>query len=259
MLYESICSENIRLEQEIKSIESTLKSLPEGKLVCTQSGKYTKWYQSDGHQLTYIPKRNKALAEQLAVKNYLSLTLEELLQEKRALNFYLRHHNTAESRANQLLSNDSGYSQLLSPYFKPQSQGLHQWMHQPYEKNPLYPEQCIHKTSNGEHVRSKSESIIAMLLHTHKIPFRYENALVLGETTLYPDFTIRHPINGSFYYWEHFGMLDNPSYSQNCFTKLQLYTMHGLFPSIHLITTYETKEHPLNYDMVENLIRFYFL
>ena len=42
MLYESICSENIRLEQEITSIESILNSLPKGKLICARCGKYKK-------------------------------------------------------------------------------------------------------------------------------------------------------------------------------------------------------------------------
>ena len=91
MLYESICSENIRLEQEIKSIESTLNSLPKGKLICAKCGKYTKWYQSDGHHSTYLPKAEKNLAEQLAYKKYLSLKLEELKQEQTALLFFLQY------------------------------------------------------------------------------------------------------------------------------------------------------------------------
>lgn len=259
MLYESICSENIRLEQEIKSIESTLNSLPKGKLICAKCGKYTKWYQSDGHHSTYLPKEEKNLAEQLAYKKYLSLKLEELKQEQAALLFYLRHHSTKESPSFQLLSPESRFSELLSSYFTQDSNTLANWANEPYEKNPLYPEQCIHKTANGTYVRSKSEAIIAMLLHTHKIPFRYEAPLILNETTLYPDFTIRHPITGKYYYWEHFGMIDVKEYGQNTFSKLSLYTNHGIFPSIQLITTYETKEHPLSYDIVENLIHFYFL
>lgn len=259
MLYESIRSEHQRLEQEIKSIESTLKFLPEGKLICAKCGNYTKWYQSDGHHSTYLPKEERNLAEQLAYKKYLSLKLEELKQEQTALLFYLRHHSTKESPSIKLLSPESRFSELLNSYLTPDSNELDNWSNDPYEKNPLYPEQCIHKTINGVYVRSKSEATIAMLLHTHKIPFRYEAPLTLGETILYPDFTIRHPITGKYYYWEHFGMIDVKEYSQNTFSKLSLYTNHGIFPSIRLITTYETKEHPLNYDIVENLIHFYFL
>lgn len=56
-----------------------------------------------------------------------------------------------------------------------------------------YPERLIHKTSAGIDVRSKSEAMIVQVLHSHKIPFRYECALHIGSITLYPDFTIRIP------------------------------------------------------------------
>lgn len=98
-----------------------------------------------------------------------------------------------------------------------------------------------------------------MLLYTNKIPFRYECALHLGETVIYPDFTIRHPQTGETFYWEHFGLMNKPSYHQSMLAKLQLYTSHNIIPSIQLITTYETQEHPLNPAIVENIINQYFL
>lgn len=230
-----------------------------GKLVCVRNGCYTKWYRSDGHDSVYIPKKGKAFAEQLAVKKYLQMRLKELLQEQRAIDFYLRHHNSDAGYAEHLLSENSLYSELLSPYFTPESQELQKWMAQPYESNPAYPEQRIHKTSAGIFVRSKSEALIAMLLYMNKIPFRYECALSLENVTVFPDFTIRHPHTGQFSYWEHFGMMDSSVYAKNAFSKLQLYTEHGIVPSIQLLTTYETKEHPLDSAAAENLIKSYFL
>ena len=131
-------------------------------------------------------------------------------------------------------------------------------MNQPFDSNPLYPEQCIHKTRAGIFVRSKSESLITMLLHINKIPFRYECALTFEDVTIYPDFTIRHPQTGEYFYWEHFGLMDNPGYCKNALSKLQLYISNGILPSVHLITTYETLEHPLDAEIIENLIHFYF-
>lgn len=98
-----------------------------------------------------------------------------------------------------------------------------------------------------------------MLLHVNSIPFRYECELQLGETTLYPDFTLRHPLTGNLFYWEHFGMMDNPAYCRNVSSKLQLYFSHGIIPSINLITTYETKDDPLDVEIVEGIIQHYFL
>lgn len=72
-------------------------------------------------------------------------------------------------------------------------------------------------------------------------------------------FTIRHPKTGEVFYWEHFGLMDNPTYSKNAYSKLQLYTNHGIIPSIQLITTYETKEHPLTAETIEKIVENYFL
>ena len=258
-MYEKMRAERQRLEWEIASLKAKIAELPEGKLVCVRGGRYTKWYRSDGHKSVYIPKKQKELAERLAAKKYLQARLEELLQEQKAIDFYLRHHHSNLSCAEQLLSEDSLYSELLSPYFTPEAQELKNWMSEPFESNPSYPEQCIHRTSAGILVRSKSEALIAMLLHTSKIPFRYECALPLGDVIVYPDFTIRHPRTGQLFYWEHFGMMDNPAYIKNAFSKLQLYTEHGIVPSIQLLTTYETKEHPLDFAAAENLVKLYFL
>ena len=252
-------SEKRRLEQEITSIEAKLCDLPEGKLICPSNGTYTKWYRSDGHKSTYLSKKNQELAEQLAIKKYLTAKLEDLILEQKAIDSYLQHHNKDMTRTEELLSDKSPYSGLLSSYFLPASSELREWMTQPYNRNPAYPEQCIYKTSAGIFVRSKSEALIAMLLHTNNIPFRYESALSLEDTTIYPDFTIRHPQTGDIFYWEHFGMMDNPSYSKHAFWKLQLYTSNGIFPSVHLLTTYETMEHPLNLQLAEDLVKAYFL
>ena len=78
-------------------------------------------------------------------------------------------------------------------------------------------------------------------------------------TNIYPDFTIRHPRTGKTFYYEHFGMMDDPRYSKNAYTKLQLYNSNGIFQSAQLITTFETKTNPLSSDAVENIIKQYFL
>lgn len=98
-----------------------------------------------------------------------------------------------------------------------------------------------------------------MALYVKGIPFRYECALQLGETTLYPDFTILHPITGELFYWEHFGKMDNPKYAQNCIAKLQNYTAHGILPGIYLITTYESKDRPLTSETIDRVIAEYIL
>lgn len=258
MLYQRIKTEYERLCNQIASVKHEMKDLPPGKLTCCHHKNSSKWYQSDGHQRIYIPKDNRLLAEQLARKKYLSKLLEDLENEKVALSFYLRHHSPS-GKAEELLTSPSEYQQLLLPYFKPLSQELSDWMNSPYEHSKSHPENLIYKGVDNTLLRSKSEVLIDMLLRTHNIPYRYECALHLGDSILYPDFTIRHPQTGAFYYWEHFGLMDNPSYVENVLAKQRLYALNDIIPGINLIITYETKNNPLSPEVVEKQIEFYFL
>lgn len=247
------------LEKEICALKTKLKQFPPGKLICTRSGKYYKWYQSNGKLSSYIPKSKRNLAEQLAAKKYLSCRLADLCKEKTAVDFYLRHCASDIPQTQRLLDEMPEYRNLLSAVLKPASDELAEWMLQPYEKNPHFPERLIYKGCTGNFLRSKSEVLIEMLLVQHQIPYRYECALQLGDHTIYPDFTIRHPKTGEVFYWEHFGMMDEVNYSKNVPGKLHTYIAGGITPSINLITTYETKDNPLSMELVEKIIEYYFL
>ena len=259
MLYKRALSEHTRLTQESDSIRKQLDTLPEGKLICTSGNGYIKWYQSDGHTPVYIPKKNRVLAEQLALKKYLTLRLESVQKELQAVDAYLKHHDTDADRKYLALLSSPGYSDLLSFSSRPFSEELSSWANSPFESNAPYPEALIHPAPNGLFVRSKSEVLIALQLHAYSIPFRYEAPLQLGESTYYPDFTIRHPATGEYYYWEHFGLMDDSKYIQRATTKLHHYLSNGIIPTIHLITTYETKMHPLTTDVITENIKRYFL
>src|SRR3546814_13492106 len=61
-------------------------------------------------------------------------------------------------------------------------------------------------------VRSKSEVIIANLLHQAGIPFTYEEPLYAEDGSFFlPDFTLR--VGGEKYFWEHWGMMSDEGYS----------------------------------------------
>ena len=122
---------------------------------------------------------------------------------------------------------------------------------------PKTPEQLTHQTGFGYAVRSKSELLIDYALHVNNIPFRYECPLELGNNTIYPDFTIMHQKSGELIYWEHFGMMEDPVYSNYAFSKLNLYVANDIVPNINLITTYETKDFPLDTKQINDMISLY--
>lgn len=160
IIYQRMLTESKRLNKQITHLQEQLKQFPSGKLVCTRNGNRYKWYQSDGHKCTYIPKKSLALAEKLAVKKYLSLSLDDLIAEKRAIQYYLNHHHSDTGRAERLLTEDSEFKNLLAPHFTPLSKELYDWSQANYPHNPKYPEQLIHKSSSGNLLRSKSESMM---------------------------------------------------------------------------------------------------
>jgi exodeoxyribonuclease V alpha subunit len=93
----------------------------------------------------------------------------------------------------------------------------------------------IHEALSGDMLRSKSEVIIANLLHERGIPFRYELPLFAGDGTLrLPDFTVTW--RGQTFFWEHLGRLDLTEYAEEWQNKRAWYDRW--FPG-QLLTTEE--------------------
>jgi hypothetical protein len=96
---------------------------------------------------------------------------------------------------------------------------------QPFDGN------LIHVATNGVMVRSKNELIVADILEKI-VPgkWRYE-VLITGEDGKWcrPDFTISRA-SGIPVYWEHLGMMNQPSYAQRWTEKLEWYCDNGILP-----------------------------
>ncbi|MXY52827.1 MAG: AAA family ATPase [Gammaproteobacteria bacterium] len=89
----------------------------------------------------------------------------------------------------------------------------------------------IHRTENGDLVRSKSEVIIADKLYSRGIDYAYEQPLRLPSGRVrYPDFTITDYAMGITFYWEHLGLLNDPGYRARWKRKRAEYTAAGIRP-----------------------------
>lgn len=91
-------------------------------------------------------------------------------------------------------------------------------------------ERLIHRTARDEPVRSKSEVIIANLLNQRGVAYHYEAPLEIDGVLKYPDFTIEDDDSGRTYYWEHCGMLDDPSYRRRWEEKKAWYRANDILP-----------------------------
>ena len=255
----NLISHKEKLIRQIDQIRAQLKALPTGNLLCARSGNYIKWYLSNGHFPTYLARKERPLAEKLALRKYYTLRLDEQTQELESINYILDLYACIERKSDMLLADTSNYHDLLYDHFKSKDAFISNWQLQPYDTNCSHPEHLIHHTLSDHKVRSKSEVFIANSLFTSHIPYRYECALHCNEAILYPDFTILHPVTHKLIYWEHFGMIEQPSYSENAFNKLKIYAVNGIYPSINLITTYETNSYPLDSSKIQKLIDEFFL
>ena len=101
-----------------------------------------------------------------------------------------------------------------------------------------YEEGKIHQDLSGNMVRSKSELIVANLLHGRGVPFVYEVLLRAPDGTSYlPDFTITW--QGEKWYWEHWGVKGSDAYDKHREKKVAWYNRH--FPN-RLIETFDEEQ-----------------
>lgn len=235
-----------------------MSKLPQENLCCAKNGNSYKWYSCLGSSTSYIRKKDRTYAEKLALKKYYLLELDDLNKELRAINYCLAHYPEVR-KTDVFFETNLEFQKLISNIFKPTNKDLSLWASEDYDKNTSHPENLKHKTIHGYYVRSKSELLIDNLLSMHKIPFRYECCLNINGISFYPDFTIKHPKSHDIFYWEHFGMIDSPTYTNNAMSKLHNYISNGIIPNINLITTYETKDNPLDSNTIESLIQLFFL
>jgi hypothetical protein len=88
----------------------------------------------------------------------------------------------------------------------------------------------VHRTANGEMVRSKSEVIVADTFKHLHMQYEYEEPLRMADGSIRsPDFTIRREGRPTVY-WEHLGMLDNAGYRADWEAKLAWYASHDILP-----------------------------
>ena len=235
---------NIRktISTELKSLKAiaqkankALKDAPDGALVfCHKNGSVQYYHRlksnRDSTHGTYIRSKDRAFAEKLAQadpdpiqKVYLNMPPEK--------------------------------QKLIKPYVPTNEQYAQQWISQKYLGLQFNQDAAIFLTESGEKVRSKSEKMIADKLALMGIPYKYECPLRLNNTTVYPDFTLLNIKTRKVFYYEHFGMMDDPVYCDRAIKKLHDYQMNGFSLDTNLIVTFETKSQPLDLRVVEKMIK----
>lgn len=254
----------LRIKQTDDIIEKCKKQLaliPTGKLRidARQSGKPQFYVTNKDACETYLAAADCELASKLAQRSYCERVLREALHERKQLERLLNGY-----KENGIAKIWSGMHpkrrELVIPFEITDDEYAEQWQNEPYEGKKLDEGERSFLTERGEHVRSKSEKIIADMLSLRDVPYHYEQPLKLvGWGIVYPDFRILNRRTREEFILEHFGMMDNPEYVKNYVRKIKMYEHNGIFVGSNLLCTYETAAEPLEPEMVDALIRRFLL
>lgn len=245
MNYIHLTKRDITVEENLlHAYQKLLEEMPPGRLSTKKNKSNIYYYYTDeatGKQI-YIPYRNKQLICDLKQKRLLQEAIKilenNLKYQKKLLRHYRDYDTNHIQKALPQVYSDATLSAYESRYSFLDKKT---WTQDPYRKNPYHRENLIHKTSFGLMVRSKSEVLIAELLHAAGIPFRYDCELnIRGRDGrfhhYYPDFTILTP-QGDTIYWEHLGRLDDTDYAWSTFNKiLDFYDNHIVAPDNLILT-----------------------
>ena len=245
-----------------------LKCSPEGTLNISECRGNVQYYHRttpDSTKGKYISKENQQLIRRLAQKDYDAHVLKALKKEQRLLKTLLTELEIEQSRGleiSKIFQNLTSHRRaLVTPVTLTDDQYAAAWLSKKYEGKSFQPDSPEYYTARGERVRSKSEVIIADTLTRLSIPYRYEYPLTLHRggrkttsLTIYPDFLCLNLRTRQEFIWEHFGLMDDPSYSNRAIQKLRTYSENGIHPGHHLILSTENTELPLSTLHIENLI-----
>ena len=114
-------------------------------------------------------------------------------------------------------------------------------------------------TQRGDRVRSKSEVIIADRLYSKGIPYHYETLFVCSDGSMTsPDFRILNKHTRKQYFWEHFGMMDDPEYCFHAIEKIEKYADSNVVLGENLIVSFESSLKHLSTEYIDAMIREYF-
>lgn len=256
----------LELEESIVKLQKSLKKAPEGSLWVHKKGTYTQYgiYQnnSDEGKVKYLSVKEKKLIQELQQKSYNEKILFALKNQVLCLRKTLSL--LKEESPEAVLNNFSEEKQKLTiPVTLSNEEYAKQWQSKKYDAPGFTEDSLIFVTQSGLRVRSKSEIIIADLLQQKKVPFLYESPLELktlyGKKTFHPDFCCLNLRTRQEFYWEHFGMMDDPEYSANAVGKLKVFNENHFIQGKNLIITMETQNNPLTAKEVRGVIEEFLL
>lgn len=255
MGYIELTQQDITLQKKLlQQYQIALKKLPQGRLTykIIKGKPYYYWIDAANKQ-HYISSKDIQLICDLKYRRFLEESIRRIernlpMQEKLLKSYTPYDPHSIQQRLPNV------YSDLHLP-----ANILTNSAARPIPNPDYRPESLTFSTSFGIHMRSKSEVIIAELIHAAKIPFQYEPKLRLKTPdyrwiTYHPDFAIVPPL-GDEIYWEHAGLLSNENYRNSFFRKIAIYHHNNIVMPKNLIVTMDNPDGTLDVAAIDRIIK----
>ena len=244
----------------IKSKEKALKNTPKCNLRILKRGNHVFYYKIEKPGDTngvYIRKKDIALAERIAQRDYDRLVLDLSKKELKLLEQYRTF--SAENRIEDIYSScTETRKKLVVPVAIPDNEYINAWKSVTYDCFEINDDTISYYSNNGIRVRSKSEALIANMLEHYNVPYRYEYPLEInGVGVIRPDFLCLNVKSRKEIVWEHFGMMDNIAYANKNVRKINIFEQYGYMPGDNLIMTFETSQFSIDTENIKNKIEMY--
>ena len=171
------------------TIEKKLKSFPSGRIEIKHIGNKYYYYYVTGNTKTQLLDADNKLIYELIQKNYLEKVIKAARKELTVIDGVKHHYpeTVVEDIYDSLSQERQKYTKPIIPSYE---QFLNEWQNRPFEPKQIKEGTPVFETMRGEHVRSKSEQLIADRLFVNGIPYKYECPLKVGNKIIHPDFTI---------------------------------------------------------------------
>ena len=101
--------------------------------------------------------------------------------------------------------------------------------------------------------------MVAMVLDSHGLEFKYEVALRINGLTIYLDSVIKRKRDGKIFIWEHFGLIYLDKYRRNMYERLEELHQAGFNPWDNLLMSFDSEDGSIDVDFVERMVKLYLL
>lgn len=232
----------------------------EGSLrICQKKDQTDYYHKIKGSRGIYIPKSESELMQALARKDYYEKA-RKIIKKKYKAFCLLESTGLMEALIEMFEKMHPKRRELIKPIYLPNDVYEEKW-----RENKLPPkgfkddDTSSYYTADKTRVRSKSEIMIGDRFSFKNIVHEYEPGLMLGGILIHPDFKVLNSRTRQTFYFENFGMMDNPEYSTGAVDRINLYILNGYFPGDGLLFTMETSKKPLDARIVDMLIDKYLI